>query len=270
MPKSLFQDIYRDIRNDIEHGLYSYQSLLLSENEMCKQYGCSRSTVRRALAELARDGFVQPIQGKGVRVIWRPETDDQSGYAMGGLESFCQTGERLGFEAVNLVRSFEVLTVDEHLAQVTGFAEGDEIYRINRVRFADKFPVSIETSYLLKSEAPDLTPEIAEKSLYRHLEEDLGIGIATGKRIITVEAANDDDMIVFGLDKLPAVGVLRGQHFDTNGVMFEYSEIRQHPYYFSVRETASRPVVSPTGQVVRNAESENATGSLLYKLNPNA
>ncbi len=244
MPRSIFQNIYRDIQHGIEQGLYSYQSMLLSENELCARYGCSRSTVRRALSELSRDGYVQPIQGKGVRVIWRPETDENDGYAMGGLESFKQTAQRIGFVWENRVRSFERIRVDRALAQTTGFAEGTPVYRINRIRLADTFPVSIETSYLLVEEAPHLTEKVAEDSLYSYLES-IGVGIAMGKRTITVEAATADDIAVFGLDTLLAVGVLRGQHFDTNGIMFEYSEIRQHPYYFSIRETATRPSVVP-------------------------
>ena len=58
MPKSIFRGIYDNIKQGIEEGLFTYQSMLLSENELCARYGCSRSSVRRALSELARDGYV--------------------------------------------------------------------------------------------------------------------------------------------------------------------------------------------------------------------
>ena len=240
MPKSFFQTIYQDIKKNIENGLFSYQSLLMSENELCAQYGCSRSTVRRALSELSNDGYVQPIQGKGVRVIWWPETDDNMSFSMGGLESFYMAAKRLGFSYRTVIRAFERREVDAACARTTGFAVGDCIFYIERVRLADDVPVSIERSYLLESEAPGLTKQDAEESLYAYIEG-LGIGIGVGKRTITVEAATEDDLATLNLKSLPAVGVMRGQHFDTNGTMFEYSEVRQHPYFFSVRETATRP-----------------------------
>ena len=78
MPKSVFWDIYRDIKANIEDGTYAYQSFLPSEAELTASFACSRSSVRRALAQLAADGYVQSQQGKGVRVIrdrrWRRRT----------------------------------------------------------------------------------------------------------------------------------------------------------------------------------------------------
>ena len=49
MSKSVYQDIYADMQQAIEHGDYPYQSYLPSENELKELYGCSRTTVRRAL-----------------------------------------------------------------------------------------------------------------------------------------------------------------------------------------------------------------------------
>ena len=66
MSKSVYQDIYADMQQAIEHGDYPYQSYLPSENELKELYGCSRTTVRRALAALAAEGYVQPQQGRGV------------------------------------------------------------------------------------------------------------------------------------------------------------------------------------------------------------
>lgn len=241
MPKAFFQTIYQDIKQSIESGLFSYQSLLMSENDLCHQYGCSRSTVRRALSELTAGGYVQPIQGKGVRVIWRPETDDDNmAFSMGGLESFHMCAERMGFKQSTEVRAFEHRIVDEACSRTTGFSVGTPIYYIDRVRSADDVPVSHEFSYLLESEAPGLTAQDAAGSLYSYIEN-LGTCIGIGKRTITVEAATEEDFETLKLTTLPAVGVLRGQHFDSNGIMFEYSEVRHHPYFFAVREVATRP-----------------------------
>lgn len=240
MPKSVFKEIYESIRKGIESGAFQYQSLLYSESEFCKQYGCSRSTIRRALSELAQDGYVQPIQGKGVRVIWKPASETDLSYSMGGLESFGMTASRMGFHPRTDVRAFEHRTVDPALAETTGFSLGTEIIYISRVRYADDRPVSIERSYLLASEAPELTREDAKGSLYAVIEA-RGIGIATGKRIITIEHATDDDLSIFDIADFPAVGVMRGHHFDSNGTMFEFSEIRHRHDYFALREIATRP-----------------------------
>ena len=65
MPKAKFEGIYRSIKQKIEAQDFPYQSLLPAESELIAAYGCARNTLRRALAELTADGYLQPIQGKG-------------------------------------------------------------------------------------------------------------------------------------------------------------------------------------------------------------
>ena len=65
MPKAKYEGIYRSIKKRIEAQDYPYQSLLPSENTLIAEYACSRNTVRRALAELVADGYVQTMQGTG-------------------------------------------------------------------------------------------------------------------------------------------------------------------------------------------------------------
>ena len=96
MPKSVFWDIYRDIKANIEDGTYAYQSFLPSEAELTASFACSRSSVRRALAQLAADGYVQSQQGKGVRVIRDPQMETPHGYD--GLETFREMAVRRGFK----------------------------------------------------------------------------------------------------------------------------------------------------------------------------
>ena len=66
MPKAKYEGIYHSIKKRIEAQDYPYQSLLPSENTLIEEYACSRNTVRRALAELVADGYVQTMQGRGV------------------------------------------------------------------------------------------------------------------------------------------------------------------------------------------------------------
>ena len=76
MPKAIYEGIYREIRSRIINGTYAFQEMLPTEAELTAEFGCTRNTVRRALSMLADQMFVQPIHGKGVRVIWlKGETD---------------------------------------------------------------------------------------------------------------------------------------------------------------------------------------------------
>ena len=69
MPKAIYEGIYREIRSRIINGTYAFQEMLPTEAELTAEFGCTRNTVRRALAMLADEMYVQPIHGKGVRVM---------------------------------------------------------------------------------------------------------------------------------------------------------------------------------------------------------
>ena len=72
MPKSKFEEIYRDLKEKVENGDFLYRELLPSENTLIGVYDCSRNTIRRALSGLVEGGYVQSVHGKGVQVIYQP------------------------------------------------------------------------------------------------------------------------------------------------------------------------------------------------------
>lgn len=72
MPKAKYAEIYKDLKRKIEIGEYEFQELLPSENTLVQEYDCSRNTIRRAIGDLVADGYVQTMQGKGVRIIFQP------------------------------------------------------------------------------------------------------------------------------------------------------------------------------------------------------
>ncbi len=238
MPKAVYQEIYQELRGSIERGEIAYGAFLPSENELTTQYHCSRSSVRRALSQLVADGYVQSQQGKGVRVIRDPELDVTRGYD--GLETFVEMAVRLGFEPGTRCIALERVTADRELAKLTGFPSGTKLVRTLRARSANGQVVSTDDSYILEDIASGLTPEIVEGGVYNYLEGELGIGVATSRRIITVEAVTEADRRYIDLGGFNAVAVMRSHTFDTDGNMIEFTETHQRPGFFSQYTTVMR------------------------------
>ena len=80
MAKTKYNEIYTALREKMEDGTYAFQELLPSENTLVKEFGCSRNTIRRAIGQLASEGYVQSIHGKGVRIIYQPDSSSRSSY----------------------------------------------------------------------------------------------------------------------------------------------------------------------------------------------
>ena len=66
MPQAKYHHIFATLQERIETGAYPFQSLLPSENQLAAEFGCTRNTVRKALALLVVQGYVQTMQGRGV------------------------------------------------------------------------------------------------------------------------------------------------------------------------------------------------------------
>ena len=64
-----YQRVYKQILQALKDNTYPIGSLLPAEPELEKIYGVSRTTVRRAIAQLAEEGYVKVKQGHGTIVL---------------------------------------------------------------------------------------------------------------------------------------------------------------------------------------------------------
>ncbi len=238
MPKAKYAEIYKDLKRKIETGEYEFQELLPSENTLVQEYDCSRNTVRRAIADLVTDGYVQTMQGKGVRIIFQPAI--QTSFTIGGIESFKESALRNQKKYKTEVIHFAELTVDRKIAAKTGFSIGDEIYYLQRLHYLDDKALILNHNYFLKEVAKGLTVEIAEKSIYDHLENTLGVNIVTSRRIMTVEKMTEIDEKYLELGDYNCMAVVTSHTYNSDGIMFEYTQSRHRPDYFSFQDNAVR------------------------------
>lgn len=239
--KARYTDIFLDMKNAIESGAYPYQGFLPSESALTQAFSCSHNTIRRALAALKDQGYVQPIHGKGVRVTWRPR--QRTAFEVGGIESFRETVERNKLSAETRVTDFQHVIADEQLSQSTGHPCGAELISIERVRVLDGAALILDRSYFLAASVPGLTPEIAEGSIYDYLEGELGVVVAMSKRTITVEEATSHDRELLDIDGVGYLAVMTSQTFDSQGIMFEYTVSRHRPDAFCFHDTAVRRTI---------------------------
>ncbi len=65
MKEPLYRTIQNDLKFQIQRGVYKIGDYLPSENELCATYKITRTTARKALDELFKDGFIQRQHGKG-------------------------------------------------------------------------------------------------------------------------------------------------------------------------------------------------------------
>ncbi len=238
MPKAKYVEIYQDLKNKIESGEYEFQELLPSENQLILTYSCSRNTVRRAIGSLVTDGYVQTMQGKGIRNIFQPTV--HTTFTIGGIESFRESALRNHQTPMTKVIRFEEITAEKKIADRTGFPIGAELYYLQRLHYLDGKALIINHNYFLKDVVSNLTKEIAENSIYDYLENTLHISIVTSKRIMTVEKMTEIDKKYLQLGDYNCLAVISSQTYNSDGIMFEFTQSRHRPDYFCFQDNAVR------------------------------
>lgn len=236
--RSIYYDIYEDLRDKILDGIYPYQSFIPAESQLTKRYQCSHNTIRKSISVLMLHGFVQPIRGKGVLVIYRP--DNRANFVLGDIETFKEAAARNGLVAHTKVLTFRHVVANDNLAELTGFMPGDELLNLERVRVFGGQALIRDESYFLASALPGLTPEIAEDSVYAYAEGVLGMKIVTSNRTVTVDYVRAADRAAMDLLDFNMLAVVNNHTFNEQGVMFESTQSRHRPDYFTFHDTAVR------------------------------
>ncbi|HFU4376601.1 TPA: trehalose operon repressor [Streptococcus suis] len=184
-----YQEIYNDLKEKIRTNIYPAERSLPTEQQLQEMYGVSRDTVRKALAMLTESGLIQKVQGRGSLVL----KQEILNFPVSGLTSYQELTHSLQLSSQTRVVSLDMLTVNSSLASLTGFEPFSKVWKVVRTRSIDGKISVVDTDYLAVEVVPDLTIEIAEKSIYQYLEGSLGLDIAYAQKEITVEPTSREE-----------------------------------------------------------------------------
>jgi GntR family transcriptional regulator len=166
--------LYRQLKDILLKKIYSgewaYGSKIPSEGELCRQYDISRMTVRLAVNELARLGYLYRRQGKGTFV-----SVPKIAQKLTSFYSFSEDITRMGYSVKSDVLEFEISRCEPPVAEKLE-SEGGNVYSIKRLRYVNSLPFALETSYIPHGRIDGLTAEsVREFGLYNTIERLCGV-----------------------------------------------------------------------------------------------
>ncbi|MDO9613316.1 MAG: GntR family transcriptional regulator, partial [Bacteroidota bacterium] len=65
MKRTRYKEIETLLKVKIQHGVLKVGDYLPSENELCTNFSITRTTVRKALDNLLKEGYIEKQHGKG-------------------------------------------------------------------------------------------------------------------------------------------------------------------------------------------------------------
>lgn len=182
----LYEQACCRLRDRIETGDYGPGTAIPAETELCREFGVSRITVRRAVEELVRQGMLEKKQGKGTFVaLPGPAIDLQE------VSSFHEACRRRGSKASTRVIHVKMVPADEKDEADLHLGRNQKVVETFRIRYADNIAVTVEINHF-SSAYSYLTEYDLDGSLYNILRE---FGADPTKAVHDISIARADSMI---------------------------------------------------------------------------
>jgi GntR family transcriptional regulator len=162
------------LRDAIFNGQYAAGEQLPSEHQLMDQFGVSRITVRRAIANLVQQGLVESQRGRGVFVKAQHKVTRS---LSNPLIFFDEDMERQGTQASVRSLSFELVAPppDVHARlQLTDIS--DQVYCQKKVILTDGVPVAVDITYIRVDIGQTFSQELQSSLIYPTLDKN-GVSI---------------------------------------------------------------------------------------------
>jgi GntR family transcriptional regulator len=165
-----------------------------SERQLSTELGVSRLTVRAALDDLVREGYLVRRRGSGTFVSEPKIAQELT------MTSFTEDMRSRGMQPGSRTLELRVAPAGAHLGRLLHVSPSEPVVIITRLRLADRETMAIETLHVRRSLVPGLSADDLERhSFYELLTEVYGIEIVGGTQAIEPTVTNEEESDALGV-----------------------------------------------------------------------
>lgn len=214
-----YQAVAEQLIKNINEGKYQDKKLP-TEDELVLEYKASKNTIRAATDLLVERGMLFRVQGSGVYVRETESDNAINASRIRGIFNEFQ-GSAMRTEVLN----FELIESDEELSTLFQTELGTPLYRINRIRYVDDVPFTLEYSLYNKNVIPYIGLEIANASIFEYIEKDLKLKIGFADKFVSVELMDEEHAQHLGFKAGDPSLIINEKIYLANGVLFNVSKV---------------------------------------------
>ncbi|MFN7996584.1 MAG: GntR family transcriptional regulator [Bryobacteraceae bacterium] len=216
-PTPVYAQIADGIKSLIAKGEVAVGTPLPPERVLCEHFGISRMTLRQAYDVLEREGLIESQRGRGTFVaLPRIQKQQQE------MRSFTEEIVSRGATPSSKLIGFRTIGQSAADRGFFGLADGQQLYEIERVRFADKNPVALELVHIPQYLCPNLERfNLGSSSMYQILEENYGLALAYCTEKISAAQPNRRLRDLLRISGPASVLVVNRQSFTDKGTPAE-------------------------------------------------
>ena len=228
----LHSQIREIVRRRILDGTYASHTQMPSESQMMAAFDVSRITIRQALGDLQKEGLIFKVAGKGSFVA-KPKAFQN----LSTLQGFGEAMTPSGYETFSQVISMRQVKANETVARRLNLKPREAVYEIQRLRYLNREPISVDVSYFPLALGERLVQEdLATRDIFVILENDLGQQLTHAD--VQIEAISADESLSRQLRIAEASPLLRIERLTYAGdepIDFEYLYYRGDAFQYRLR-----------------------------------
>jgi GntR family transcriptional regulator len=165
-----------------------------SERQLSADLGVSRLTVRAALDDLVREGYLVRRHGAGTFVSEPKIAQELT------LTSFTEDMRRRGMTPGSRTLELRVIPAGARLGRVLHVSPSEPIVVVTRLRLADHETMAIEALHVREALVPGLSGEDLEgQSFYELLHERYDVNVVGGVQTIEPTVTNEEESEALGV-----------------------------------------------------------------------
>jgi GntR family transcriptional regulator len=220
------------IRRRVLDGTYAPHSQMPSESQMIEAFAVSRITIRQALGDLQKEGLIFKVPGKGSFVA-KPKAFQN----LSRLQGFGEAMGPSGYETFSQVLSMRQVPAADSVARRLRLATGEAVFEIQRLRYLNREPISVDHSYFPLALGERLAQEdLPTRDVFVILENDYGLHLTHAD--VQIEAISADDFLARHLridEAAPLLRIERLTYADAQPIDFEYLYYRGDAFQYRLR-----------------------------------
>jgi GntR family transcriptional regulator len=208
----LYSQLKEVLLENIQSGELKGGAKLPTETELCDLYKVSRNTVRTAIDELSKEGYLIKKQGKGTFVQHKKIGENISSNL--SFSSVCISN---GMKPSNQLITVALQPATEADIKALNIKPGSKVLYIARVLYADGIPVIYDKLYINEIYSDLIKENLNNVSIYSLLYQKYGVVMKHSHKTIELAYANEEEAALLNTKKGDPVLLMNETVFDSLG-----------------------------------------------------
>ncbi|MFH1852936.1 MAG: GntR family transcriptional regulator, partial [Candidatus Neomarinimicrobiota bacterium] len=196
-----------------------------SENELATAFSISRMTVRQAIRELVKEGYIHIKRGEGTFVREIPATQ-----MLIKLEGFSAVMHKMGYHTHSQILRIQKIipSMEKYEYAYRGLNELPEqpLVMVRRLRYLEETPYCLETSFLTHAVGEGLLEKGFDEniSIYGFIEHERKIHLSRAEHIIEPALCKGSTAELLKIKQGSPILFIRGTTYSMDNRPIEYLE----------------------------------------------